>query len=132
MNTALPVPHLLTCPPRAASLAATLASWENTGWQGRLHIHTDPAPETPAAPWGSAARHHRIDAAILFLLRRHAARTVLGKWDTETGVKSQRLAKLLTDPILVRSPSLVQQTATDSCWGTAINRALDFHPDREL
>lgn len=58
------------------------------------------------------------------LLRHRAARLALEKWDTETGIKSQRLAKLLPAPI--HSPSLVQHTTTDSCWGAGINRGLDF------
>ncbi len=213
MPNPLPAPHLLTCPPRADSLALTLASWRETSWPGLPTIHTDPTPESPAAPWGSAARQHRIDSAFLhllrqalatpgsrdswlllleddivfhprlpillsqwqglahptcqlatlfnpclqeiphlretlpgntfaadpatflggqaLLLRRHAARTVLEKWDTETGIKSTRLAKLLPGPILVRTPSLVQHTATDSAWAAPINRAIDFHPHLE-
>jgi hypothetical protein len=244
--------HMLTCPARAQSCAATLARWDATDWgkaYGRPRIHMDDAPETADAAWGDARRGERIVAAfarmlddattlrgmtadqqrglrekwnrrqwLLFLeddldlhprigaavaswnalygrgmatlfnpglreikiwadgqidadgppptdsylppavrllrrlrdfpadpatflgaqallLNRTFARYALARWNTVTGMQSQRLAKLHVElcspqPILVHRPSLVQHLPVEggSGWGARVQQALDFDP----
>jgi len=84
------------------------------------------------SPFKKRLIHGRfIPTSITIKAVRYVPLSSLEKWDTQSGIKSQRLAKLIPGPILVRSPSLVQHTATDSCWGAGINRALDFEEEGE-
>lgn len=71
MTTPIPTAHLLTCPARAASLAATLASWRACDWGSELRIYCDaePEPERAGEEWGRGARARRLTDAFAGLLR---------------------------------------------------------------
>lgn len=74
MPAALPMVHLLTCPERAASVAATLANWKRTDWAETPRIYYDRAPECAGEEWGMAARAHRLTKAFAFMLRQVLAK----------------------------------------------------------
>lgn len=61
--------HLLTCPARAASLAATLASWRGSDWGAEPLIYCDREPERAGEEWGKAARNRRLTDAFAGMLR---------------------------------------------------------------
>ncbi len=88
-----------------------------------------------AAIWGTlprsfAAAPKTFLGAQALLLRRWALGQALAQWDTEEGLTSQRLARLLGPggPVWVHRPALVQHVAVDSSWGARVQRALDFDP----
>jgi hypothetical protein len=75
-----------------------------------------------------------LGAQALFI-RSWFARHALERWNSVTGMQSQRLAKLHQElpgpmPILVHRPSLVQHLPVDggSGWGARVQQALDFDP----
>ena len=69
MPSLLPRVHLLTCPPRAAMCAETLARWACTDWPGVPRVHVDSIPDDGAEPWGSPARGPRLTDAFAGMLR---------------------------------------------------------------
>ena len=67
--------------------------------------------------------------AQALLLRPADAARALAAWDSEGGMQSARLARLLTAEgghICMHRPSLVQHVAGDSAWGARLHTVPDF------
>jgi hypothetical protein len=65
----LPAVHLLSCAERAASLAATLRSWDCTDWGIKPRVHLDAGEPREGEEWGAAIRARRVTEAYAMMLR---------------------------------------------------------------
>jgi hypothetical protein len=114
--------HLLTCPPRAESCAATLARWDATDWgkaYGRPLIHQDDEPSE--LPWGDAAKHADVVRAFGRMLKEITAKT------NAITAEAQRAQRNSFSPRPLRlcgeSPPLGGED-----WVLLLEDDLDFHP----
>lgn len=112
--------HMLTCPQRAASCAATLARWDATDWGrlcGRPRIHLDDAPETSEAVWGDAQRGERIVAAFAKMLVDAVRREEEFTAEAQSAQRGHSLDSSLRPLRLGGDP-----------WILFLEDDLDFHP----